>query len=552
MKRFNNLLLRVWREASRHIEIGESTATIAPLLGEHLPVEQVVVLRLDLQHGRLDAVANHALGSPGLPLPAHTELSPNDLRTLVSWGGTKEIIRRSGAGSRAIFDLIAAGPFDSEALAGPLWGARNMEGVLILHLAADAVPDPVHEQLAAALLEPFGAALEIDHHLRDVAALRERAEADRRSLLAKLGRKDLTSPMVGADSGLRHVMDRVEMISGSDVAVLLLGETGSGKEVVARAIHDRSERRDRPFIRVNCGAIPAELIDSQLFGHERGSFTGATDTHHGWFERADEGTLFLDEIGELPPAAQVRLLCVLQDGFIERIGGKHMIHVNVRIIAATNRDIAQMTRDGRFRQDLWYRIAVFPIPIPPLRERPEDISPLACHFAQKAATRFGLPVVMPTPDDLRLLAGYAWPGNVRELAAVVDRAALLGNGRRLEVAKSLGVTMGPEAAGVFGGQGGTTFGERGGATFGGRGVAAGPMPALDVPAGAGPLEALSLDDAIKWHIEAALQACHGRIEGPFGVARRLKVNPHTLRSRMRKLGIDWRRFRESRGANEPA
>jgi transcriptional regulator with GAF, ATPase, and Fis domain len=241
-----------------------------------------------------------------------------------------------------------------------------------------------------ALLDPFSAALENDRRLHELAALREAAEADRRSLLSRLGRREMSEKIVGAESGLRQVMERATLVAQSDVPVLILGETGTGKEVVSRAIHSRSVRSAGPFIRVNCGAIPAELIDSQLFGHERGSFTGASETRQGWFERADGGTLFLDEIGELPLPAQVRLLRVLQDGYIERVGGQRPIHVDVRIVAATHRDLPSMVKAGTFREDLWYRIAVFSILLPRLSERREDIPELARHFAERAANRFGL------------------------------------------------------------------------------------------------------------------------------------------------------------------
>ena len=288
------------------------------------------------------------------------------------------------------------------------------------------------------------------------------------------------------------------------------------------------KRSAGPLIRVNCGAIPAELVDSELFGHERGSFTGATATRKGWFERADGGTLFLDEIGELPLAAQVRLLRILQDGTFERVGGQSLLTVHVRLVAATHRDLLAMVGEGRFREDLWYRICVFPIHLPPLRERPEDIPELATHFALKAARRLGLPTVLPTPRDLALLSAYSWPGNVRELTSVIERAAILGEGTQLEVAKALG---GPGAV----------------------------PPPVPLPTVAGAASALvpetrrlsspevpaehTLDAAMVRHIEAALTASLGRIEGPFGAARRLAINPHTLRARMRRLGIDWRRYR---------
>ncbi len=239
------------------------------------------------------------------------------------------------------------------------------------------------------LLEPFAVALENDHRLRELVALRESLEADKRSLLSRLDRHDISDSIVGAETGLKPVMEQIELVAHSDTPVLILGETGAGKEVVARAIHQRSRRTSGPFLRVNCGAIAPDLVDSELFGHERGSFTGAVGTRQGWFERADGGTLFLDECGELTPAAQVRLLRILQDGTFERVGGERALHVDVRIVAATHRDLAAMTEDGRFRQDLWYRLAVFPIRLPPLRDRPADISALAAHFALRRPSGWG-------------------------------------------------------------------------------------------------------------------------------------------------------------------
>ncbi len=325
--------------------------------------------------------------------------------------------------------------------------------------------------------------------------------------------------IIGSGSGLRAVMERIALVSKSDVPVLIFGETGSGKEVVARLIHNGSPRAEGPFIRVNCGAIPHELIDSQLFGHEKGAFTGATEARQGWFERADGGTLLLDELGELPLAAQVRLLRILQDGWLDRVGGQRPVNVDVRIVAATHRDLPGMVAAGQFREDLWYRLAVFPVVIPPLRERCEDIPELARHFAQRAAARFGLYPAEPTPEDLRLLMSYSWPGNVRELATVIDRAAILGDGKQLEVAKSLGVPTHPTTAAPGG-------------------VEASPPRPVSAS------EIVPLDDVIRRHIESALSATSGRIEGPRGAAGLLKINPHTLRGRMRKLKIDWKEFRE--------
>lgn len=342
--------------------------------------------------------------------------------------------------------------------------------------------------------------------------------------------------IVGSESGLRAVMERVHVVATSDMPVLILGETGTGKEVVARSIHGRSPRRSKPFIRVNCGAIPPELIDSQLFGHERGSFTGASEQRKGWFERADGGTLFLDEIGELPLAAQVRLLRVLQEHQFERVGGQEHIHVDVRIVAATHRDLSVMVHNRTFREDLWYRINVFPILLPGLRERAEDIPALVRHFAKRAADRFGLHHVEPSLAEIKQLMNYRWPGNIRELQAVIDRAVILGGGKSLEVALSLGNTLIEPRAHAASNE--PTFYEviPESSTYI-HGSARSDIQSVNT----GPVD--SLDSAIVRHIELALAATNGQIEGIRGAAQLLGVNPHTLRAKMRKLSIDWNRFR---------
>ena len=254
-------------------------------------------------------------------------------------------------------------------------------------------------------------------------------------------------------------------------------------------------RRDRP-----------ELIDSELFGHEPGAFTGAVGRRKGWFEQADGGTLFLDEVGELALAAQVRLLRVVQDGEVVRVGGERPVRVNVRIVAATHRDLPAMVESQAFREDLYYRLSVFPIVIPPLRDRPADIRAFADYFADRAANRFGLRPVPVSDEDVRVLADYRWPGNVREMAAVMDRAVLIGQGQSLSVAAALG--QGPRT----------------------------PTPVIARASSHMPAGAIEpLDVMIRRHIESALDATHGRVEGPHGAARLLRINPHTLRARMRKL-----------------
>jgi hydrogenase-4 transcriptional activator len=369
------------------------------------------------------------------------------------------------------------------------------------------------EELSAIerMIEPISIAARNAQEIAGLEHQRSSAEAETRALRARLeNQATMTEAIIGEHGGLREVMERVDRVASSDVPVLLLGETGSGKEVIARAIHERSSRRNAALVRVNCGAIPSELVDSELFGHEKGAFTGALSTRKGWFERADGGTLLLDEIGELPLAAQVRLLRVLQEGTLERVGGHETLKVDVRIIAATHRNLPSMVGEGKFRDDLWYRLSVFPLQLPALRDRKEDLPLLAHHFAQKAGERLGNRGLEPSEEDLRLLARYEWPGNIRELGAVIERATILGAGKRLEVAQALGF------------------------------ASLGRTKKVSLPP---PPPRYDLKQANISQIERALAETRGRIEGDRGAAALLGVNPHTLRARMRKLGIDWAKYR---------
>ncbi len=519
MEHAKTLLPAIWREACRHIEIAEAVKAITKLLASHLPVSAVIVRRFDLGTSAVETIA--VAGECSAPLGSSAlHGSAAQRRHLRAWCAGGRIAKFAGGDIDPPF-LRAALPehFTSDALLVPLASELDSIGVLILIINPGERVTAAHRQLAAALSEPFSAALENDHRLRELQSQREATEAEREALLRRLGKDDSGDEIVGADAGLKPVMTRVDLVSRSDAPVLLLGETGSGKEVVARAIHNRSSRAHGPFIRVNCGAIPPELIDSELFGHEKGAFTGAASLRRGWFERADEGTLFLDEIGELPLPAQVRLLRILQEGVFERVGGEDSLKVSVRIIAATHRDLPAMVQQGKFREDLWYRIAVFPIVIPPLREHKHDIPELANHFARRAARKFGVAEVMPSETDYELLEQYDWPGNVRELASVLDRAVILGNGATLEIAKALGQS---------------------------------PANAEQIPdeppqraaPGSAPNAVLTLDDAMRLHIEGVLTLTRGTIEGPRGAAALLNINPHTLRARMRKLRINWARFRD--------
>jgi transcriptional regulator with GAF, ATPase, and Fis domain len=519
MEPFSQLLLDVWREACVHIEIGESVALGAPILFRRLPVDLVLVRRLEVERQVVETVAA-GLCRPG-PVPQETrsECTAGQFEDLLAWCRRNKVEQCKLPEDRsALLPGLVPTDLEGEVLIGPLNAADGPTGLVVFVARAPHHFRDRHLAMLRLLLEPFTIWLENDRRLRELRVQREAAEAEKQSLLNRLGRTDLNDTIVGADSGLRAVIERVDLVTRTDVPVLILGETGSGKEVVARTIHNRSKRAGGPFLRVNCGAIAPDLVDSELFGHERGSFTGATGQRKGWFERSDGGTLFLDECGELPPAVQVRLLRVLQDGTFERVGGEQQMHVDVRVVAATHRNLEAMVSDGRFREDLWYRLAVFPIHLPALRERPADIPDLAAHFAFKSARRLGLPACLPTPEDIGLLVSYAWPGNVRELGAVIERAAILGEGRRLEIAKALGLI--PQAAEPR------------------------ILPiAIPAPPRPGVAKFATLDEAMSEHIVAALEKTGGRIEGPEGAAQLLDINPHTLRARMRKMGIEWNRFR---------
>ena len=500
----------VYRELFRSSRLDDSVAGIMPILAAELGIQGLVVRVLDLHAGCWTTIASGQVEGWRQFPPGRSQCTAKDLEAVLEWCRAPRVLQGRST-SRGLLRAIAGAPLRADITAGVLsTDAEDSAPGALLLLGREGSMTAHHQTEIARLLEPFQAALATSRRIAELAKLREMFEADNRTLLSKLGRQEVMGTIVGADAGFKDVMKRVDQVAPADVAVLLLGETGTGKEVVARAVHSRSRRSNGPMLRVNCGAIPTGLVDSELFGHERGSFTGAVAARAGWFERADGGTLFLDEIGELPLAAQVRLLRVLQDGTLERVGGQHPITVDVRIVAATHRSLPEMVSAGSFREDLWYRIGVFPIRLPPLRERLADIPALVSHFARDAGIRIGGQPLSPSSADLDLLASYPWPGNVRELAAVIERAAILGNGRNLDVRGALGASQLARAPAS--------------------------VPGKDD-------EFATLDEAIQRHIETALERCSGRIEGNEGAAKLLSINPHTLRARMRKLRIAWSTFR---------
>ena len=364
-----------------------------------------------------------------------------------------------------------------------------------------------HAELFGLLKSPFAIAIKNAVRYREILRLRDLLADDNRYLQREI-LKGSGETIVGADFGLADVMHAVRQVAVHDSPALLLGETGVGKDVIAHQIHQLSPRRDGPLIKVNCGAIPDSLMDSELFGHEKGAFTGAFSRKRGRFERAQGGTLFLDEIGELPLPAQTRLLRVLQSKEIERVGGDDTIEVDIRVIAATHRDLQAMVRDGMFREDLWFRLNVFPIMIPPLRARTNDIPALAEHLIQEKTRRLNLTKVPAlTPSAIEQLMAYQWPGNVRELDNIIERALILSGDGVLR--------------------------------FGGL-----SMPAATAPEPQGPVADKStrtLDQVVAAHIADVLAQTGGKVHGSDGAAALLGVNASTLRYRMNKLGIPYGR-----------
>ena len=364
-----------------------------------------------------------------------------------------------------------------------------------------------HERLFMLLWEPI--AIAIANYLSHREVLREKDALldDNRYLRNELSRQ-VGEEIVGADFGLKPVMKMVGQVAPLSSPVLLLGETGVGKEIIATAIHNLSSRRNGPLIKVNCGAIPDSLMDSELFGHEKGAFTGAMFQKRGRFERAHGGTILLDEIGELTAGAQVRLLRVLQEKEFERVGGTTSIPVDTRVIAATHRNLEAMLADGKFREDLYFRLRVFPIMIPPLRERRADIPALVKYFIKKKSREMGMESIPNIqPEYIEKLINYRWPGNVRELQNVIERALIINR-------------MGP-----------LVFEDI---------TEVGSHPKLIQPT-FGDEDAVTLDQCITRHIMLALEKTGGRVEGDKGAARTLKINPSTLRVKMRKLGIPFGR-----------
>ena len=351
--------------------------------------------------------------------------------------------------------------------------------------------------------------------MRELEALKNRLHAENVYLQEEIREEHNFVEMVGSSPALLATLRQVEQVASTDSTVLILGETGTGKELIARAIHDRSSRRDRPLVKVNCSAISAGLVESELFGHVKGAFTGALERRIGRFELADRGTIFLDEVGDLSLETQVKLLRVLQEREFEPVGSSRTVRVNVRVIAATNRNLEEAVAAGRFRADLFYRLNVFPLRVPTLRDRRGDVPQLVMFFLTRFAKELGKPVELVSKPTMERLVAYSWPGNVRELQNIIERATVLSSGRVLELGPDLLPTV-PVAV----------------------------EPASGAAERAAPASG-TLEEMERRHISGALERSRWVIEGPTGAARSLGLHPNTLRSRMAKLGITRPRHDQS-------
>jgi formate hydrogenlyase transcriptional activator len=398
----------------------------------------------------------------------------------------------------------------------PLWNsAHRVIGHMVLVDNKPMSEDPLWMSVLQTFAARAGAELEreqanerLREALSEVERLKNQLQAENVYLQEEIKGEHNFTEMVGGSAALVTLLRRVERVADTDATVLVQGETGSGKELIARALHSHSRRRQRALVKVNCGAVPPSLLESELFGHVKGAFTGAIDRRVGRFEVADGGTLFLDEIGELPLDTQVKLLRVLQEQEFEPVGSSKTVRVDVRIIAATNRDLSAEVAAGRFRPDLFFRLNVVPLTVPPLRERTADVPQLVTFFLSRFATKFGRRIEGVERSTMDRLVAYAWPGNVRELQNVIERAVVLSNDSVLR--------LGPDLLPVD------------------DAATRGNSPAA-TPAAPSPL--VSLEECERRHIEAVLSHTRGVVEGPDGAARILALHPNTLRSRLKKLGL---------------
>jgi len=484
----------------------ELRALIHDLGGLLQPVACFDFLSLVLHDAATDTMRLHVLETcervaPGATIVLPTEMDPAGL----VWRTQQPLVSSS-------VDELARWPHLLEQVQAygvqsccwlPLTTARRRLGTLVLTSKLSSAYDPADLGFLQQVARQVAVAVENALAFQEIEALKEKLAKEKAYLEEEVRTEHDFGDIIGESDGLRRVLKLVETVAPTDSTVLVGGETGTGKELVARAVHELSPRKGRTFVKLNCSAIPTGLLESELFGHEKGAFTGAICQKVGRFELANEGTLFLDEVGDIPQELQPKLLRVLQEQEFERLGATRTIRVNVRLVAATNRDLARMVADGRFRSDLYYRLNVFPLVLPPLRERSEDIPRLVRHFTQRFARRMGRRIETVPTAVMDALVRYPWPGNVRELQNVIERAVILSPGPTLEVSLVDLKAVPPPASTV---------------------ASPGETP-------------VALVDAEREHILAALVATGWVAGGPKGAAARLGMKRSTLLWKMKKLGI---------------
>jgi transcriptional regulator with GAF, ATPase, and Fis domain len=494
------------------LNIGDALAATRNYLVQYIPADSVGLFYFDQDKMGVFGIAKISMSDAGeslqesLPsfIPADQEIS-RAIRQSENSGQSVTIFNHSDELPQSILNYFPE--FQGRSLIYLLLKINNeiMGGLSLSCQGFDRYTEE-HATILDWVKDPIALAMSNARRYGELEHLKNLLAEDNRTLSREIEKFSGTQ-VVGADFGLRQTMDMVRRVAPLSSPVLLMGETGTGKEVIANTIHLASARRNSPMIRVQCGAVPESLLDSELFGHEKGAFTGATETRRGRFERAQGGTIFLDEIGELTPDAQVKLLRVLQEKEFERVGGTRTLQADVRVIVATHRNLEKMVQDGRFREDLWFRLNVFPIFLPPLRQRREDIPSLVRFFMEKKARELNLEAIPALPEEaMRTFQSYDWPGNVRELQNVVERMLILSRS---------GVITMPQL-----------------------GNAAQQKQKPPLHPGNG--QAASLDDVQRQHIKSVLQQTQGKVSGPGGAAALLGINPSTLRSRMIKLGITIR------------
>ena len=414
------------------------------------------------------------------------------------------------------FEVMAKENMES-LCAMPLVSNDRPRGVLFFMAAREAAYGGLRRGLLEQVTSAVAVALDDCLAHEEVRRLRDQLAAENAYLQEEIRSEHNFQEIVGNSQPLRHVLSQVTQVAPTAATVLIYGETGTGKELIARAIHARSERRGRPLVKVNCGAISAGLVESELFGHVKGAFTGAIQRRTGRFELANGGTLFLDEVSELPLDTQVKLLRVLQEGEFEPLGSSHSVRVDVRIITACNVDLAGAVAAGKFRSDLFYRLNVFPVKVPPLRERGSDVRELALFFVTSFARKFGKRIESVSEETLKRLSDYAWPGNIRELQNIIERAVILCSGSVFRLDQDLVPAV--NTAETMKSQCLPT------------------LPAVKADPSTPPI---TLEEAERQHILSVLEHAKGVIDGPNGAAKILDMHPNTLRSRMKKLGIQRR------------